>query len=88
MTVTPNFGNSPLTVSLNGSCSSDPDGTITQYRWDMGDGAVRFGQTASHVYFQEGNFQVRLTVTDNDGQTDDALDFVFVTCDDFILCPQ
>lgn len=87
MTVTPTFGSSPLTVTLNASCSSDPDGTITQYRWDMGDGGVRFGQNTSYTFFLEGNYNVTLTVTDNDGLTDSDFEFVFVTCEEEIICP-
>lgn len=87
MTVTPRVGPSPLTVTLNASCSSDPDGTITQYRWDLGDGGVRFGQSVTHTYFDDGNFEVTLTVTDNHGQTDTASDLVLVTCGNAIICP-
>ena len=82
LNVTPTFGMAPLFVSLDASCSSDPDGTITQYRWEMGDGSIRTGQTTSHFYFESGSFNIRLIVTDNDGQTDTAFEFVFVSCED------
>ncbi|MEM6428699.1 MAG: PKD domain-containing protein [Deinococcota bacterium] len=60
------------TISFDASTSTDPDGTIQQYRWDFGDGtgseggAVDGVQT-SHRYSQAGTFSVRLTVTDDDG---------------------
>ena len=31
-------GKAPLTVEFSGSGSSDPDGAITSYSWDFGDG--------------------------------------------------
>lgn len=68
--VTPTSGNSPLTVTVNASCSSDPDGTIVNYSWDMGDGRIRSGSSFSYTYFDTGNFQIRLTVRDNDNLTD------------------
>lgn len=81
LTVTPTFGVQPLTVSLNASCSSDPDGTITNYHWNMGDGGTRTGQTATYTYFTDGDYTITLTVTDNDNETDTAIEFVFVACD-------
>jgi PKD repeat protein len=53
------------TCTFNGSGSSDPDGTITGYAWDFGDGTSGSGATASHTYRAAGNFRVTLTVTDN-----------------------
>jgi PKD repeat protein len=63
----PTTGNAPLTVSFNGSASSDPDGAIVAYNWDFGDGAVASGSAASHVYSTPGTYTARLTVTDNQG---------------------
>lgn len=41
LTVTPSSGNSPLTVTLDASGSSDATTSISQYRWDFnGDGIV------------------------------------------------
>ena len=58
-----------LSVSVDGSGSSDPDGTITGYAWDFGDGATAAGVTASHTYAAEGSYTVTLTVVDNSGAT-------------------
>lgn len=58
---------SNLTASFNGSASSDPDGTIASYAWDFGDGGTSSSVGPSHPYAAGGTFQVRLTVTDNDG---------------------
>ena len=64
------------TVSFNGSGSFDPDGSITSYEWDFGDGASTTGQQATHTYDEPGAYTARLTVTDDNGTT--AIDSVTV----------
>lgn len=66
---TPSGGAAPLTVSFDGRLATDVDGFITRYQWDFGDGTTGFGLTASHVYVVPGEYQVTLTVTDDDGAT-------------------
>jgi len=67
--VSPGDGNAPLQVDFDASASSDPDGTISSYSWDFGDGgSSASGPTVSHLYDQPGTFTARLTVTDNDGE--------------------
>ena len=68
-----------LAVSVDGSGSSDPDGTVESYAWDFGDGATDTGATASHTYAAAGTYQVTLTVTDDDGATDAETKDVTVT---------
>ena len=58
-----------LTVRFDGSASRDPDGTITGYRWDLGDGTVGRNATLTHTYAKAGTYDVRLTVTDDRGAT-------------------
>ena len=58
-----------LTVAVDGSGSSDPDGTIASYAWNWGDGQTSTGATASHAYAAAGTYTVTLTVTDNQGAT-------------------
>jgi PKD repeat protein len=60
-------GKVPLTVSVDGSTSSDPDGTIASYAWSFGDGDVASTPTASHTYLVTGTYVLTLTVTDNNG---------------------
>ena len=59
--------NVPLT--LDGTASSDPDGTIVAYDWDFGDGSTGSGAAPTHTYLATGNFAVSLTVTDDIGDT-------------------
>ena len=63
------FSCSVLTCSFDGSGSVDPDGSITTYVWDFGDGSRASGKTVSHVYAKSGSYTVTLTVTDNSGAT-------------------
>ncbi|WP_136809819.1 PKD domain-containing protein [Desulfosediminicola flagellatus] len=62
----------PLTVSFNGSYSSDPDSSIVSYSWKFGDGTQASGVTASHVYTTAGIYDARLTVVDSQGLSDSA----------------
>jgi len=56
-------------VSVDGTASADPDGTIASYSWSFGDGGTATGKTAGHAYLGAGDYNVTLTVTDDDGAT-------------------
>jgi hypothetical protein len=56
-------------VSFDATASSDKDGTLVGYAWDLGDGAAEVGATLEHVYTWQGDYTVTLTVTDNEGGT-------------------
>src|SRR5207245_1507790 len=56
-----------ISVTFDGSTSSDPDGSIASYAWDFGDGSTGTGIQAVHVFAAKGTLQIRLTVVDNDG---------------------
>jgi PKD repeat protein len=68
-----------LTVSVDGSGSTDPDGTVASYAWNFGDGTTATGRTASRTYTAAGTYTVRLTVTDNGGATGTTTREVTVT---------
>lgn len=68
-TAAPSTGSVPLNVSFDASASSDPDGSITSYRWSFGDNSTGTGVATSHSYAAAGTFTVTLTVTDNRGAT-------------------
>ena len=65
----PDFANPGETITLDGSGSSDPDGSISSYEWDLGDGTTASGESVTHSYGSEGQYTVTLTVTDADGAT-------------------
>ncbi len=47
--------------------SADPDGTVTGWQWDFGDGSTSTLRNPSHTYGAGGEFSVTLSVTDNLG---------------------
>jgi spore coat protein H len=65
----------PLTVNFAATGSSDPDGTIVKYEWDLdGDAVYETDATATAgattmQYTVSGSYTVRLRVTDNDGRS-------------------
>src|SRR6185436_15146237 len=64
----PNVSGAPNTmIGLNGSASSDPDGTIVTYAWTFGDGTTGSGSNPTHAYAAVGTYTASLTVTDNNG---------------------
>lgn len=62
-------GNAPLAVNFSSQGSYDPDGSISSYFWNFGDGATSGSVNPSHTYNNAGNYTAVLTVTDNNGAT-------------------
>jgi PKD repeat protein len=60
-----------LVCGFDASGSSDGDGTIVSYAWDFGDGSTGGGATVDHSYDQAVTYSVVLTVTDDDGASDE-----------------
>lgn len=56
-------------VTFDGSQSTDPDGEISSYQWDLtGDGTQdATGQRVEYTYEEAGSYTVTLTVTDDEG---------------------
>jgi PKD repeat protein len=70
---TPTSGATPLTVAFSSSGSSDADGSIASYAWDLdGDGQFDDSTAAnpSYRYESAGVYVTKLRVTDNQGATD------------------
>jgi hypothetical protein len=72
----------PGAIELSGKDSYDPDGAIGAYSWEIyREGGWETVGTASEVSYDiqdVGTYQLRLTVTDNYGATDDATVFITV----------
>lgn len=52
-------------ITFDGSNSYDPDGNITSWRWDFGDGSEDSGVIVTHKYSLPGVYVIRLTVRDD-----------------------
>jgi PKD repeat protein len=72
MSATPSTGAVPLTVTFDGSRSTDPDGTVSSWAWSFGDGSTGTGPVTTHVYSTPGTYTASLKVTDNDGTSSTA----------------
>jgi PKD repeat protein len=66
-------------MTLDGSGSSDSDGSIVSYAWSFGDGSTGSSATASHTYSSPGSYTAALTVTDNSGATGTSSASVTIT---------
>ena len=74
-------GTAPLTVQFTDN-SYDPDGYIISWFWDFDDGNTsthQEGGNITHTFQNEGSYRVKLTVTDNEGHTDDTYSYVNVS---------
>jgi PKD repeat protein len=60
------------TLSFSGADSTDEDGHIVSYAWDLGDGITGNGITMTHVYSAADSYTVTLTVTDDGDLSDRA----------------
>lgn len=72
-------------AELDGTQSSDPDGTIVHYNWSFGDGQNGSGEIVSHLYgsyvFSSPSYQpftATLNVTDDGGLSDETVCDVIV----------
>ena len=60
-----------LTCALEDT-SVDPDGAVTAWSWDFGDGSGSSLQNPAHTYASPGTYRVQLRVTDDGGATASA----------------
>jgi len=61
-------------IQFSSSNSTDPDGKITSYEWDLGDSSIPGKELSTdpnpkYTYNSPGVYKVKLTVTDNDGDS-------------------
>jgi YD repeat-containing protein len=83
-TATPNPAQTAEAVNFDGSGSSDPDGTIAKYAWDLDGNGTYETETgtepiATKTYATAGSYDVRLQVTDSSGNRSSTLRTVTVT---------
>ena len=58
--------------------ATDPDGSVTAWSWDLGDGTTASGPVVTHTYRTTGEQRVTLTVTDDDGERSASTETVAV----------
>jgi PKD repeat protein len=58
------------TIIFDASPSSDEDGNIVDYIWDLGDSTKSISEIVEHSYSKVGNYSVKLIVRDNDDLVD------------------
>lgn len=61
----------PATLTLDATASSDPDGSIASFNWDIA-GSARTGATTTVVLSTARDYLVTLTVIDDKGDSDTA----------------
>ena len=61
-------GPAALIISFNSTNSYDPDGSITAWRWEFGDGQRASTKDVVHTYSKPGSYTVSLRVRDNNGK--------------------
>jgi PKD repeat protein len=83
----PDFWITPWPPSANASVtydahqSRDPDGTITAFDWDFGDGCAGVGMYTTHTYAMGGYYNVTLMVTDDRGANANLTMLTYVNFD-------
>ena len=65
-------GTAPLAVTFDSSGSSYPDGQITSFEWDFGDGSPKLisSSKVSYKYSSIGTFTAKVLAKASDGKTD------------------
>ena len=61
-----------LSCRFDATRSSDSDGAVVAYSWDLGDGTASAQPITTHAYAAAGTYTVTLTVTDDRGATSQA----------------
>lgn len=73
-----------VSMWFDAGMSYDPDGEIESYEWDFGDGWTNSGETVDHIFDEEGEYEVGLTVIDDDGDSDWMAVYITVKNDIYI----
>ncbi len=70
--ISEDLGETGQVITFDGSQSTAGDFPIVRYQWDMGDGAILSDPTVYYTYDTPGGYNVSLTVTDQNGQSNTA----------------
>jgi len=65
-------------LQFYGNESWDEDGAIVNYTWDFGDGKYNYTENPMHIFLENGEYNVTLTVRDNNGLEDTYILNIFV----------
>jgi len=78
--ISPTLAKANKTVTFDASGSFDPDGNIVKYIWDFGDGSSNetSNPIITHIYVKNGQYNVTLTVVDNDNMTDSTSQILLI----------
>jgi CSLREA domain-containing protein len=77
-TATPFARTDSLEVAFDGSGSNEPQGSISLWSWDFGDGSSGGGEATTHTYGAPGSYLVTLRVVDAGGAIATSRSFVTV----------
>ncbi len=66
-------------IQFDGSKSYNKNGAILTYKWSFGDGNANTSITPTHTYTKEGNYTIKLTVTDDKNKTDTDITYAIIT---------
>ena len=78
-------------IQLDGSGSTDSDGTIETYEWDLDDDGNyddATGVSPTYSWNEEGSYTIALKVTDNDNLTDTNTTTVTITEETILIEPS
>ena len=67
-----------VSITFDGSGSTDPDGDIVSYAWNFGNGMSGAGVNPSHIYTLAREKIVTLTLTDDGGLTGTDIAIIIV----------
>jgi PKD repeat protein len=65
----PTLGVAPMRVNLSGSAN----GSVWSWRWDLGNGVIRWGKNISYVFMSPGNYEIEVLAKGPAGQTTETL---------------
>ena len=70
-----------MLLHFDATASSDPDSDDLTYSWNFGDTNTATGDTTSHTYSGEGDYIVKLSVSDGEFETEDTMTLTILSED-------